>query len=111
MWAQVVATAGVGLLQCGLIAWGLRQMGRASEERSRQLDIMEANQREQGQALRQVGQALDRQGQALQQVGQALERQGQALDRHGQRGVQPCGKPITACPPATANWSTERCTA
>ena len=29
-------------------------MGRASEERSRQLDIMEANQQEQGQALRQV---------------------------------------------------------
>ena len=84
MWAQVAATAGVGLLQCGLIAWGLRQMGRASDERNRQLDIMEANQRDQGQALRQVGQALDRQGQALQQVGQALERQGQALERQGQ---------------------------
>ena len=48
-----------------MIGWGLRQMGRASEERNRQLDIMEANQREQGQALQQVGQALDRQGQAL----------------------------------------------
>lgn len=72
MWAQVMATAGVGLLQCGLIAWGLHQMGRASEERNRQLDIMEANQREQGQALRQVGQALDRQGQALDRQSQVL---------------------------------------
>ena len=59
-------------------------MGRVSDERNRQLDIMEANQRDQGQALQQVGQALDRQGQALQQVGQALEHQGQALDRQSQ---------------------------
>ena len=58
MWAQVLATAGVGLLQCALIGWGLRQMGRASEERNRQLDIMEANQREMGQALRQQGEVL-----------------------------------------------------
>ena len=60
-WARVA----VGVGQLVMIAWGLRQLGRASEERNRQLDIMEANQRKQGQALRQVGQALERQGQAL----------------------------------------------
>ncbi len=60
-WAQVA----VGVGQLVMIGWGLRQMGRASEERNRQLDIMEANQRDQGQALRQIGQALDRQGEVL----------------------------------------------
>lgn len=60
-WARVA----VGVGQLVMIGWGLRQMGRASEERNRQLDIMEANQRDQGQALRQIGQALDRQGEVL----------------------------------------------
>ncbi len=60
-WAQVA----VGVGQLLLIGWGLRQMGRASEERTRQLDIMEANQREQGQVLGQIGQALERQGEAM----------------------------------------------
>lgn len=41
-----------------LIAWGLRRMGVASKERTRQLDMMEANQREMGQALRQQGAVL-----------------------------------------------------
>ena len=79
-WAQVFATLVVGLVQCGLIAWGLRQMGKASEERNRQLDIMEAAQREQSQAMTQ---AFTQQGaamtQALTQQGQALERQGEVL--------------------------------
>ena len=66
--------------QCGLIAWGLRQMGKASEERSqqmrtasedrnRQLDIMETGQREQSRiqadTLGQIGAALDHQGEVL----------------------------------------------
>ena len=29
MWAQVVATACVGLVKCGLIAWGLRLLSRS----------------------------------------------------------------------------------
>ena len=57
-WAQVFATLVVGLVQCGLIAWGLRQMGRASEDRNRQLDIMEAAQRRQGDALERQGEVL-----------------------------------------------------
>jgi len=61
-WAQVFATLIVGLVQCGLIAWGLRQMGRASEERNRQLDIMEAAQREQSrtqaEALGKIGEGI-----------------------------------------------------
>ena len=43
-WAEVVGvivSGVVGLGQIGLIAWGLRRMGIASEERNRQLDIME----------------------------------------------------------------------
>ena len=68
MWiraAQVVVTLGIGLGQIGMIGWGLRRMRLAAEERNRQFDIMEANQREQGQALRDTGQALRDQGQVL----------------------------------------------
>ena len=61
MWAQV----GVGLLQCLLIAGGLWLMSRTGERRDRQLDLMESNQREQGEALGKIGQALDRQGEVL----------------------------------------------
>ena len=51
MWAQVWVTAGVGLLQCGLIAGGLWMMKRSGERRDRQLDIMEAAQHRQGDVL------------------------------------------------------------
>ena len=36
-WTDVVQAI-VGLLQCGLIYFGLRQMSKVSEERNRQLD-------------------------------------------------------------------------
>ena len=52
--AQILVGIG-GLI---LVGRGLNQMGRASEERNRQLDIMEANQRQQGDALRQQGEVL-----------------------------------------------------
>ena len=52
--AQVLVGVG-GLI---LVGRGLQQMGRTSEERTRQLDIMEANQRQQGDALRQQGEVL-----------------------------------------------------
>lgn len=58
MWAQVWVTAGVGLLQCALIAGGLWMMKRSGERRDRQLDLMEAAQREQGAALERQGEAL-----------------------------------------------------
>ena len=35
---QAVSVLVVGLLQCGLIYFGLRQMSKTSEERNRQLD-------------------------------------------------------------------------
>ena len=47
----VVVSGTVGLGQIGLIAWGLRQMGKASDARNRQLDSMEAAQRQQGEVL------------------------------------------------------------
>ena len=65
MWAQVAVGIG-GLI---LVGRGLKQMGKASEERNRQLDLMEAAQRQQA----------DRQGEALGQLGKALERQGEVL--------------------------------
>ncbi len=37
-WAQVLVAAGVGVLRCGLIYWGLSQMRIASRQRDRQLD-------------------------------------------------------------------------
>ena len=62
MWAQVWVTAGVGLLQCALIAGGLWMMKLSGERRDRQLDLMEVAQRE--QAERQ-GAAIERQGEVL----------------------------------------------
>ena len=61
-WAQVWVTAGVGLGQLLLIAWGLRQMGKASQDRNRQLDMMEAAQRKQTDAMTQ---AFTQQGEVL----------------------------------------------
>ena len=49
--ARVFATLVVGGAQCGLIWWGLKQMGQASDQRNRQLD-------QQDEALRQQGQVL-----------------------------------------------------
>ena len=53
-WAGV----GIGVGQLILIAWGLRQMGKSSQDRNRQLD-------QQAETLGKIGQALDRQGEVL----------------------------------------------
>ena len=60
--AQVFATLVVGGGQCLLIWWGLKLLGTASDQRNRQLDAMEAAQREQSERL---GTALERQGAVL----------------------------------------------
>lgn len=57
-WAQVYVSGAVGFGQLLLIGWGLRQMGKASDTRNRQLD-------QQAETLGKIGQALDRQGEAL----------------------------------------------
>ena len=72
------AGAGIGIGQLLLIGWGLRQMGKASNDRNRQLDIMESSQREQSRVQ---AEALRDQGQVLGQIGQALERQGEAMTK------------------------------
>ena len=77
-WAQVAATVVIGLGQLGMIGWGLRQLGQASNDRNRQLDIMESSQREQSRVQ---AEALRDQGQGLGQIGQALERQGEAMTK------------------------------
>ena len=60
-WAEVaglIVSGVVGFGQIGLIGWGLWRMGKASEERNRQLD-------QQAETLGKIGQALDRQGEVL----------------------------------------------
>lgn len=67
-WAEVaglIVGGVVGFGQIGLIGWGLHRMGKASEERNRQLD-------QQAETLGKIGQALDRQGQALERQGEVL---------------------------------------
>ncbi len=56
--AQVWVSAGVGVVQCGLIGWGLWRVGKASDDRNRQLD-------QQAETLAQVGQTLGRQNEVL----------------------------------------------
>ena len=75
--AGVIVSAVIGIGQILLIAWGLRRMGVASDERNRQLD-------QQGEVSSKIGQALDRQGEALSKIGGALARQGEALARQSE---------------------------
>ena len=56
-WVEITAL-GIGFGQLLVIIGGLWMMNKTSNIRNRQLDIMEANQREQGQALRQQGEVL-----------------------------------------------------
>ena len=45
----------VGIIQCLLIFYGIRQMAVASEERSRQLDAVERRIEQQGKILEDIG--------------------------------------------------------
>ena len=63
--AGVIVSAVIGIGQILLIAWGLRRMGVASDERNRQLD-------QQGEVSSKIGQALDRQGEALARQSEVL---------------------------------------
>ena len=56
-WAEIAAL-GIGFGQLLVILGGLWMMNKTSNVRNRQLDIMEANQQELGQALRDQGQVL-----------------------------------------------------
>ena len=53
-WAQV----GIGVGQLVMIGFGLWQMSQGGKRRDRQLDIMEAAQRRQGDALERQGEVL-----------------------------------------------------
>ena len=60
-WAEVaglIVSGVVGFGQIGLIGWGLHRVGKASEERNRQLD-------QQAETLGKIALALDRQGEVL----------------------------------------------
>ena len=60
--AAVIVSGVVGLGQLILIGVGLAMMKRSGDRRDRQLDLMEAGQREQSERL---GTALERQGEVL----------------------------------------------
>ena len=60
-WAEMAAV-GIGVGQILVILGGLWMMNKASNIRNRQLDMMEAAQREQAERL---GTALERQGEVL----------------------------------------------
>ena len=77
--AAVVVSGVVGLLQCGVIAWGLRQMGKASEEHTAQLDIMREESRGQTKVLADIGQGIRDQGMVLADIGQGIRDQGMVL--------------------------------
>ncbi len=55
----------VGLVQCLLIAYGLRLMQRSNADRQRQADLAEKRHEESMLALHQQGEALRQQGRAL----------------------------------------------
>ena len=55
----------VGLVQCLLIAYGLRLMQRSNADRQRQTDLAEKRHEESMLALHQQGEALRQQGKAL----------------------------------------------
>lgn len=55
----------VGLVQCLLIAYGLRLMQRSNTDRQRQTDLAEKRHEESMLALSQQGEALRQQGKAL----------------------------------------------
>lgn len=80
----------VGLIQCGLIGYGLWIMQKGNADRAEQVKYQQQYQErqdaaleQQGTALEQQGTALERQSAALEQQGAALERQSAALERQG----------------------------
>ena len=66
----------VGLIQAGVVGWGIRYMIRMGEWREQQHADRHAETME---ALRQQGDAFRQQGDALRQQGDALRQQGDAL--------------------------------
>ena len=81
-WAEIAAL-GIGFGQLVVILGGLWMMNKASNIRNRQLDLMEAAQREQAErqdtALERQGQALERQGEMMTEALQGLRQQGEVL--------------------------------
>ena len=68
IWAvyiQAGAALLVGLMQCGLIAWGINKMDVSNQRRERQEAQAEARHEETILALQQQGEALKQQGEAL----------------------------------------------
>ena len=80
---QVGAALLVGLVQCGLLAWGISVMQESNKSRDATLTTLG----DQSQALRDQGQALRDQGQVLADIGEALRDQSQALADIG-AGIQ-----------------------
>ena len=101
LWAAVAIPVVAGLVgagQCGLIWYGIRQMGaagtaREKREDARHVEAMRAldsqaeallavvrGMEQQGEALRALVRGLEQQGETLRAVVQGMEKQGQALE-------------------------------
>ena len=109
LWAAVAIPVVAGLVgagQCGLIWYGIRQMGAAGTAREkredarhveamRALDSQAEAFRGQGEALRAVVQGLEQQGETLRAVVQGLEQQGETL-RAVVQGMEKQGQALEA---------------
>ena len=103
MWiraGQVYVTLGIGLVANRTDSHGAcGRCGKAADERKQQLDIMASDQRDQDEALRKIGQALDRQCVALELPGRRAGRTAAAhrLASHplaGRGNARPGGSPM-----------------
>ena len=70
-WAQVWVSAGIGLLQCGLIGWGLSLMRQSNTERRASTEMLQANTevlRANAEMLRGVAETLNTHADALRRL-------------------------------------------
>ena len=63
--AAVVVSGVVGLLQCGMIAWGLRRWGQDTDKIRKQNERWREESREQTKVLADIGQGIRDQGMVL----------------------------------------------
>jgi hypothetical protein len=79
-YVQAWIALGVGVMQCGLIGWGVFVMQGSTASRDATLLALQ----NQGEALKNQGEALKDQGPAFQNQREALQNQGAALRDQGE---------------------------
>ncbi len=79
-YVQAWIALGVGVMQCGLIGWGVFVMQGSTASRDATLLALQ----NQGEALRDQREAFQNQGEVLKDQGAALRDQGEALKNQGE---------------------------